>query len=142
MDSEKEETAEFFTLSKSDLLDRGWTEKMIQDFLGGPDRSGFNVHSTGRDMLLYDYERVIRVEDSDEWEEMFLGLFRRRLAKATNSLREMMTKWSMAAAKQAMAYSVRRLRIEDFHEYDKRAAAVEEAGSLLSYNIPGPDDDF
>lgn len=56
---------EFIFLSASDLVRRGWTERMLADYLVAPDTTDRNPHNPyGRPMRLYSATRV-RIAESD-----------------------------------------------------------------------------
>jgi hypothetical protein len=50
--------------SKSNLLKRGWSERVIAELLGDPDKRGRNAYNWGRPISLWTRERVIEAETS------------------------------------------------------------------------------
>lgn len=55
-------------ITKSDLRDRGWTQKMIETFLPDPDETARNPKYRCADpMKLYNNERVMALESSPAW---------------------------------------------------------------------------
>ena len=55
-------------ITKKAVKERGWTEALIREFLGSPDDTKPNPHyKNGADMLLYDEDRVDRIENSMEF---------------------------------------------------------------------------
>ena len=53
----------------SGLRQRGWTEKAVANWLGKPDMLRTNPHyKSGPEMRLYDLQRVIKVEATEEWQ--------------------------------------------------------------------------
>jgi len=57
------------SITKSGLKERGWTEKLIFDFLGEPDLHRPNPHSRNApDMCLYHLSRVEEAESSPQFE--------------------------------------------------------------------------
>src|SRR4051812_19196983 len=73
-------TATMF-LNKSQLFGRGWTEKMVNRFLGEPDRTEENPwYAKGPPMRLYRLERVEEAESSDAFKQSMADVARRRSA--------------------------------------------------------------
>jgi hypothetical protein len=105
---------DFFSLAQSEIIERGWTQKMIDDFLGEPDAWGFNRHKVSRNLRLYDYERVLNVEDTIEWERSFADSIKRRRKRSGRTLRDMMTDWTIAAERQAEQFEERTEALDEY----------------------------
>jgi len=66
-------------LSLSAVKARGWTDKLIKDFLGEPDKTAVNSHNrSGPPVKLYLISRVEESEASGEWIASHSKLARRR----------------------------------------------------------------
>lgn len=76
-------------LTKTEVLNRGWTEKMIQRFLGSPDRTKTNPHyrSAAR-MQLFDESRVVAAERTSD----FVELEQKREVRRAGALKAVQTK--------------------------------------------------
>jgi len=97
-DDHQPSDGEPFYLNKTSLLERGWTPAMINDFLGDPDDECF-VPQYMVESKLYDYERVLAAESSDEWQEEFMAKLPLRVARSDSTLRELLHRWELAVTK-------------------------------------------
>lgn len=58
----------YFT--KTQLKERGWTDKLIRDLLGEPDKLKVNYHYlTGPKIQLYEQQRAEKLESDDAWKK-------------------------------------------------------------------------
>jgi hypothetical protein len=84
-----------FYLNKTALLERGWTSTMIDNFLGEPDDLWFSPQFMVESKL-YDYERILETEESDDWQKEFMNKLPLRVASSNSSLRDILHRWSLA----------------------------------------------
>ena len=83
--------------TQSTLKARGWTAKLISDLLGEPDKTAPNPHyNKGALMRLYDWERVERAENEEEFGRMAAKAEARRVAgrKAAQTRRRKAAQWA------------------------------------------------
>jgi hypothetical protein len=82
-------------LTKAQLLQRGWSEKLIREFLRKPDRIRINpFYRSAAPVQLYDRSRVERVESSADYRQARLKTERRKANahKAVQTKRQKMQK--------------------------------------------------
>src|SRR5262245_24677472 len=89
--------------SRTDLKARGWNDKLIETFLGGPDKSG-------RRVCLYEADRVHRAEARPAFAEAQRGSAVRRYAagRVADAKKERMRLWL-----EAIQVKITRIDIED-----------------------------
>lgn len=98
-------------LTVSALKQRGWTEALIRNFLGGSDATRPNPHyRTGPPMRLYDEPRVLAVEASEDFETAFAKA-RQRSERAKRAAREQ--ERVLIEAIQRVPLRIERLPFED-----------------------------
>src|SRR5262245_5514124 len=107
--------------SRTDLKDRGWNDRLIKTFLGGPDKSG-------RRVCLYEADRVHRAEARPAFAEAQRGSAVRRYAagRVADAKKERMRLWL-----EAIQVKVPRIDMEDLtrlavEQHDARRFATEE----------------
>ena len=84
-------------LTKSQLLERGWTSKSIEMFLGEPDERRQNpMYRSAAPMCLYDEKRVTRVEKSVKYKKHLASSQGARDAakKAVETKRQKLLAWA------------------------------------------------
>lgn len=67
-------------LNKSQLIDRGWTASAIAKFLGEPDRVSRNRYNRKAKIQLYDFDRVLKEENTAAWKKWKQGSLKRSAA--------------------------------------------------------------
>src|SRR5262245_5264112 len=107
--------------SRTALKDRGWNDKLIETFLGGPDKRG-------RRVCLYEADRVHRVEARPSFVEAQRGSAGRRYAagRVADAKKERMRLWL-----KAIQVKIPRIDIEDLtrlavEQHDAGRFATEE----------------
>ncbi|MPY92661.1 MAG: hypothetical protein GEV08_06200 [Acidimicrobiia bacterium] len=71
-DPPPEEAPEWASWSHRRLrVGRGWTDALIRDFLGEPDRLGVNVFNRRKESRRYLIHRVLAVEATPQWREAY-----------------------------------------------------------------------
>lgn len=76
--------------------ERGWTDKLIQEFLGTPDSVKPNPHfKSAPPMLLFLLDRVDKIEQTDEFKTQKVGTNKRKKAaqKAVETKRQQLWEW-------------------------------------------------
>lgn len=80
-------------ITKSTVVKRGWSEKLITELLGEPDREVPNPHyASGPPMQLYDEARVVRVEGTDAFQRASANLKQHRAARTAGAAKAVATK--------------------------------------------------
>jgi hypothetical protein len=93
----KAEPAKFIT--KSTVLQRGWSEKMIAELLGGHDQEAPNPHyKSGPPMKLYDENRVTREEGTKAFQAASAKLKKHSESRKAGAKRAVQTKAAKTAA--------------------------------------------
>jgi hypothetical protein len=80
-------------ITKSTVIKRGWSDKLVAEFLGEPDREVPNPHyASGPPMKLYDEARVIRIEETEAFQTASASLKRHQAARTAGAAKAVATK--------------------------------------------------
>ena len=120
----------------------GWTETAINRFLGEPDKTGRNPHySSSEPMKLYSEERVLAIEETDEFNSFVTKNDKRKSASKINAEKTVQTKIKKVAKSTTIQEEVTKQakRILDLNKKMKQRInilkakrAAKESGDTLT----------
>ena len=91
--------SDYFT--QKQIQERGWTKGMIDKWLGEPDQLVSNPqHPRGARVRLYEYRRVLAVENTREWNEGQVRLHQQRERRKAGATKGVKTRRKNAAKRK------------------------------------------
>lgn len=138
-DNKNKEEKPFIT--QQDVMSRGWSRKMVDIFLGKPDKTVVNYYYSGSDIKLFTRDRVESVEKTSEFVERQKQYFKRR-DSALKGYRKRLEQTVAFVDSMIEAFYVPRYDIDEVQQeaiedrrfyYESRGKVFDETG--IEYSV-------